>query len=58
MVLLTEGPAPTWDGGFLTDKAQVPVTELVFKQELKSSGAANVTMGPLKCLGTSETQLH
>ncbi|XP_074640154.1 axotactin-like [Tubulanus polymorphus] len=40
------------DFGTFKDKSQVPVTEMIFIQD--GPGVADVTLGPLKCYGTSK----
>ncbi len=39
----------------MQDKSHLPITELVFRQDVTSEmGDANVTLGPLTCFGSRE----
>ena len=37
------------DSGYIVDKKELPITELIFLQDL--GGKANITLGPLECVG-------
>ena len=50
----TDSQTPHWDGGYIRLKHHLPVTQLVFRQG-SGQGQTNVTMGPLRCAGTSKS---